>query len=465
MGAREEKIEKIGKMIIENAASVLFTSMRYLDLAIFALTPFADKSINIMGTDGERLFYSPEGLIEEFKKDGKEINRVFLHSIFHCLYRHLFNSKKYIGDDAFFWDIACDITVERLIDDLDVSAINPIVSRYRTYIYKRVSLEMDTVTAEGVFKALKKWDDFSESDYKIMYKVFCMDDHGYWARNNGSDKTPPPTAESGGQNNNPPNNDLKGIANGDKSEKKWEDLSERTASEMEHFKKDTGDGEDGVLKSLKAVNRHRYDYGEFLKRFAVYGEEALPDENSFDYAFYTYGMELYGNMPIIEPLEYREVKKIADFAIVLDTSASCSGEAIQGFLNETFSLLKLRENFFKSINIHIIQCDSKIRRDTVVKNSNDINKYIEELNVEGFGGTDFRPAFEYVDELKAQGSLKNLKGLIYFTDGEGTFPEKPPKYDVAFVFLKEYYYDAQAPSWAVKLVLEPEQVIKHKEVI
>ena len=41
------------------------------------------------------------------------------------------------------------------------------------------------------------------------------------------------------------------------------------------------------------------------------------DDDSFDYVFYSYGLRLYGNMPLIEPQEWKEVKKVEDFAIVI----------------------------------------------------------------------------------------------------------------------------------------------------
>lgn len=37
-------------------------------------------------------------------------------------------------------------------------------------------------------------------------------------------------------------------------------------------------------------------------------------------------MNLYGNMPLIEPLETKEERKVEDFVIVIDTSMSCKGE-------------------------------------------------------------------------------------------------------------------------------------------
>ena len=31
----------------------------------------------------------------------------------------------------------------------------------------------------------------------------------------------------------------------------------------------------------------------------------------------------------------------------------------------------------------------------------------------------------------------NLKGVLYFTDGEGVYPEKQPTYRTAFVFVRD----------------------------
>ena len=67
----------------------------------------------------------------------------------------------------------------------------------------------------------------------------------------------------------------------------------------------------------------------FLRKFAVLKEEVTVDDDSFDYVFYSYGLRLYGNMPLIEPQEWKEVKKVEDFAIVIDTSMSCSGDLVK----------------------------------------------------------------------------------------------------------------------------------------
>ena len=73
----------------------------------------------------------------------------------------------------------------------------------------------------------------------------------------------------------------------------------------------------------------------------------------FDYNFYTYGLRLYGNMPLIEPLESKEVKKIEEFVIIIDTSMSCSGELVRKFLEEpTVYLVRVRAFFTKNQCAH-----------------------------------------------------------------------------------------------------------------
>ena len=80
------------------------------------------------------------------------------------------------------------------------------------------------------------------------------------------------------------------------------------------------------------------------------------------------------------------------------------------------------------------------------------------MKILGQGGTDFRPVFRYVEQLKRNKEFTNLKGLIYFTDGYGVFPSKKPDYDVAFVFVDDYENNPNVPPWAIKLVLQKNEI-------
>ena len=106
--------------------------------------------------------------------------------------------------------------------------------------------------------------------------------------------------------------------------------------------------------------------------------------------------------------------------------------------------------------MHIIQCDEKVRSDVEIKSREELKQLLTDFTVVGGGGTDFRPAFSYINELMEQGVFKNLKGLLYFTDGKGIYPKKKPAYQTAFLFLDDYDESA-VPPWAMRLRLEPEE--------
>ena len=105
------------------------------------------------------------------------------------------------------------------------------------------------------------------------------------------------------------------------------------------------------------------------------------------------------------------------------------------------------------MNVHIIQCDNEIKEDTVISTFEELDQYKKEFVAKGFGGTDFRPAFHYINTLRNEGQLKRLKGVLYFTDGYGIFPKKPPCYDTAFVFITKGDNVVTVPPWAMKIIL------------
>jgi predicted metal-dependent peptidase len=182
------------------------------------------------------------------------------------------------------------------------------------------------------------------------------------------------------------------------------------------------------------------------------------NDDEFDYIFYTYGLKLYEKMPLIEPLEYKEIKQVKDFAIIIDTSGSVQGKQVQAFVQKTFNILKNEESFATKFNLHIIQCDARVQQDVKITTQQELDEYIKTMKLFGFGGTDFRPAFDYVNQLVKNKEFTKLKGIIYFTDGYGTFPLKKPDYETAFVFVRDDLEIPEVPAWAIKLILEKEDL-------
>lgn len=215
-----------------------------------------------------------------------------------------------------------------------------------------------------------------------------------------------------------------------------------------------GDEVPGFVEDLGRVSQKREDYESFLRRFATLGEVMRLSDDEFDSIFYTFGMKVYGNMPLIEPLEYREEKRVREFVIVIDSSGSVSGDAVRAFVDTTFSILRSTESFFERVHLRIIQCDAQVQSDDRIDSLDELARWSSQVKVYGGGGTDFRPAFAYVDSLVENGEFANLGGLVYFTDGQGVYPEWMPSYRTAFVFYGEGHLSQEVPPWAVQMVLD-----------
>ena len=450
MAETAERLQAIGSSILRAARDELYLGMRFLDVALSSFSYQMDGSIHGFGTDGREIYFQPQMLGGLYKENRILVNRGYLHMVFHCTFRHFAwrgagrnigagysagennaDSEKTIEERL--RDLSCDIAVEHIIDGMNYRSIRFSRSLLRRETYRLLEKEGKTLNAQRVYKILSGWN-LSEKDFVNLEQEFRTDDHKYW-ESKKPDQKPNPMLS-----------------------RKWGEINDGIETDLETFSQEAGERDGDFLEQIKTENRSKYDYREFLRKFAVFHEEMAVDDDSFDYNFYTYGLRLYGNMPLIEPLESKEVKKVEEFVIVIDTSMSCSRELVRKFLEETYGVLSENESFFTKINVHIIQCDEKVHTDKKITSQEEMKDYMEHLELYGDGGTDFRPAFEWVDRLLDQHEFHNLKGLIYFTDGFGIYPQKMPPYKTAFVFMQDNYRDVDVPVWAMKLILDEDDL-------
>ena len=450
MAETAERLQVIGSSILRAARDELYLGMRFLDVALSSFSYQMDGSIHGFGTDGRVMYFQPQMLGGLYKENRILVNRGYLHMVFHCIFRHFAwrgagrnigagysagennaDSEKTIEERL--RDLSCDIAVEHIIDGMNYRSIRFSRSLLRRETYRLLEKEGKTLNAQRVYKILSGWN-LSEKDFVNLEQEFRTDDHKYW-ESKKPDQKPNPMLS-----------------------RKWGEINDGIETDLETFSQEAGERDGDFLEQIKTGNRSKYDYREFLRKFAVFHEEMAVDDDSFDYNFYTYGLRLYGNMPLIEPLESKEVKKVEEFVIVIDTSMSCSGELVRKFLEETYGVLSENESFFTKINVHIIQCDEKVHTDKKITSQEEMKDYMEHLELYGDGGTDFRPAFEWVDRLLEQHEFHNLKGLIYFTDGFGIYPQKMTPYKTAFVFMQDNYRDVDVPVWAMKLILDEDDL-------
>ena len=209
----------------------------------------------------------------------------------------------------------------------------------------------------------------------------------------------------------------------------------------------------GLYQDYGRKKRKALDYRRFLEQFMVRREERLLDMENFDPVWYHYSRSQYEGLVLLEPLETREVTRLEEILIAIDTSASCSGEVVERFLDETFAILERQEHFFHRMHVHIVQCDCMIQDHVRITCEREWREYREHLKIRGLGDTDFTPVFALAGELERTGQVKDLKGILYFTDGDGIFPRKAPPWPSAFVFLDHELEKHELPEWAIRLNL------------
>lgn len=424
------EVRELASDILMLARNSLIVNFRFLDRAISRLPLVPDDNMSLT-TDGVNIYYGPWYVLRCYKKEAGVLSRDLFHSIMHCVFRHNFIGCEI---DRCRWDLACDIAVENALSDFDSSALHALREAEQAGTIALLKEETEAMTAECIYKWLGD-KNFSEEELVDEREKFMADGHGIWY----GEFDPDAEIDS--------NIDLKKI---------WEDVSKRMQTELETMQHDK---DSALVQNLRSLNRARYSYTEFLRRFGVHGETMHLSDEEFDNNYYTYGLELYGNIPLVEPLEYSEQRRIREFVIAIDTSGSVRGEVVQSFIQHTHDILSQQENFFTKINMHIIQCDDAIRDDAHITCKEDFDEYIRTLKILGLGKTDFRPVFRYVDELIRRRELTNLQGLLYFTDGEGTFPAEKPKYDTAFVLNNSGYSEPELPSWAVHISLSEDEIL------
>lgn len=464
--AAQENRSRLAAKIMAYSRDSIMLSLRFLDRALFRMPMVESDSVETYGVDGEKIYYNTDYVLHSFKRERNTCTRAFLHMILHCIYCHPFHYEKM---DRACWDLASDIAVENTIRGLRLPDTAVDADAEQEKVIRKLREEVSFLTAEKIYRWLLDHPEKAE-EYFEQADLFVRDDHRKWipekeqdARDRSGDSYSKNTmtgmmgcheADSGEEGEQEEVDEaLLGQRGSD-----WQDVSRHAKTDLETFSREQGFGAGDLLLNLNETLREKYDYTSFLKKFAVMGEEMHLNDEEFDYIYYTYGLRLYGNMPLIEPLEYRESKRIREFVIAIDTSGSCQGKTVERFLRKTYNILKSTDSYFSRVNIHIIQCDAKIQHDVKVTSDEEFESYMQNVELKGFGGTDFRPVFEYVDGLIRRHEFQNLKGLIYFTDGKGTFPERAPDYETAFIFIEEGFSIPEVPPWAIRLVLQEEDV-------
>lgn len=413
--------EHLCREILQTMTDFLQKCMASFSSAFSLLEWKSSEEYPEWGTDGHFFFCPADLLMEEFLKGVEALGRRYLHTLCHCMFLHMLGEGGE-GELTETWDLACDLAAEWAVDAMGICPVDRERRRKRDGWYREISPEGQVSAA-----AAQRWlQSRSPEEIGEIGREVQVDSHRFWRERK---------------------EDAGSLAG------RWKPAVLLVARQQGEEKRRPGTRKGDRTAEVVLQDTGRGDYRKFLERLFVCREEMQVDPDSIDYIPYLYGLEHYGNVLLMEPLETTETSRLEEFVIAIDTSGSCSGAVVRRFLEETYGILSRRENFFRKMNVHLIQCDSMIQDHRKVTSEREWKDYMAHLKIQGLGGTDFTPVFRLVDQMLEKKEIRKLKGLLYFTDGDGIYPNRKPAYETAFVFPWKRPEKQQAPGWAWKLYL------------
>lgn len=471
-----QTLSSLSLQVLALARSQLMADLRFLSSSLERLTPALSEDLpSSLATDGHTPYYCPVRLLSEFKAQQPLPARTLLHLTLHCLLGHPF--QKQVSHPS-LWDLSCDIAVEEIIRQLGAAPLSsdsdPACQDWRL----RLAEHCPHMTAQELYRYFLQHPP-GAGEQAAWAALFARDSHALWypshrragvsgpARPSTPGDQPPDEDSEETDALTPCQEDLTRQALQQRRRQalrqEWKQLAQKAQADLKLFSRRFGRRAGTLMEELAPVVLEECDYGEFLRRFGTQNEVLQLSDEAFDLIYYTYGLKVYGNIPLIEPLEYCDDKRIREFVIAIDTSGGVQGEIVQTFLQRTCDVLRQTDSFTSQVEIYLIQCDAEVQSVEHLTSPDQLNSLIPRLRLRGFGGTDFRPVFEYVDRLRQNHQLSHLNGLLYFTDGAGAYPEKCPDYKTAFIFNRDDCLSPEVPSWAIRAVLTSDHIRLLKE--
>ena len=84
----QAKITSLAEQIMGYARDSILVHMRFLDIAVTALSPKIRENLGGIACDGKNLYYDPVYWLKQYKEDPAFAVRCYLHVLFHLIFYH-----------------------------------------------------------------------------------------------------------------------------------------------------------------------------------------------------------------------------------------------------------------------------------------------------------------------------------------------------------------------------------------
>jgi predicted metal-dependent peptidase len=399
------------KEMIDKAMLVIANHHDFFAPAAMAMPWIEDSSVPTACTNGERVLYSAE-FVESLSMPA--VVGLVIHEIAHPLLGHLDRGKRMDPEMA---NVAFDYEINNLIAVYNEDASRKII-----------------LPAEALVDVKKYGNEAGEVIYKKLLEE---------QKNNPPPPPPPPKKNDGDDNddgtgdgkqdNTPDNND------GDNESKSKPDDSNNKgkgtgkgkpqASSSGMFEQPSGDAEhqndvatrwrEIMSSSIQTAKLRGTMSGDFLQKFSDLSESPISLRDLLDKYVCEFAMSddstkadkrwLANHDMCVSGMES---ERHGTIVFVKDTSGSIT----DSILKTACSVIQDAVNTLNASRLVVLDVDAEVC---------DVQEFMpnEEipLTCKGRGGTDFRPAFDWVRD-----NASDARVLIYLTDGWGDFPKEVP---------------------------------------
>jgi len=375
----------------------------------------AESWCNSTATDAKTFYYNHD-YIKALSVEQAQF--VLAHEALHCALSHFSRRQHRVKHR---WDLACDLAINPIL-------INEGMQPIPDTLYGK---EYDGMTAEEIYPTIDDLDDRETQDQH----VYDEDDREQNENDEPSDdnvdddgdkgEKPQDEKGSGGEN---PQTDTDNQSNGNEAE-----LDETqggagqppplTEAEKESLSVQWQQRLAGAAQTAMQSGKMGEALARLVDHFlqpqlpwrmllARYMTGIARDDYSFQRPSRREGSA------ILPSLRSNQI----DITVVVDTSGSISDTEINEFVSEIDAIKgQMRAR------ITLLACDDKVS-----ENAPWLFEPWDTFDVPddmlGGGATDFRPAFEFAEQLGKHPDL-----LVYFTDAEGEFPDHEPAFPVIWL--------------------------------
>jgi len=419
--------EAVAMLILKSPAFAQFTDF----LASVPLEPLDE---GVAATDGVKFYIGPEFA----SYSAYERAFIIAHELSHIILRHPWR----IGDkDPMLWNIAGDYVIN---DALHLNELQEISLPGKPVTLKEyLNSPKTSNTGEKIIlydPSLKDLD--ADSIYRMIENVIGKSDKS--GKSMQQDQSGEQSKQQGEQS--------KQQGGWGKQQGKGKKSSEKAGSGSinggDVMRNTNPESENETIDKLReSVHRHRersegHNYGEGGKMLleALDMSETISWYSIIQKYINDIAMSNYTWSPpkmLVYPDQREDVTWVPrlrnssiKIAVAIDTSLSIGKHDVAVFLGNLYTILRAVLSDIDYKMLLMLTTDTiywkavmppYVPPEVVIQNLRD-------------GGTDFRPAFKMVDDVFSQ--PPDL--FIYFTDGDGDFPEQPPKYPVIWVLTKEH---------------------------